>query len=314
MVNESAALRGRILARLRASPEPVSGNELSGELGVSRVAVWKHLEALREAGYGLEAGRSGYRLASDGDFLHPWEFPGREARVVRYERTDSTMDRALELALRSPSCRAIVVAEAQSAGRGRRGRRWASPRGGLFATLVAEPATAPWRAERAAMAGGVALCLALRELTGEPFSLEWPNDVYLAGRKAGGLLVEYLAEGESLRLLDLGLGVNVANRAPGGNAFSLSELPSPAPTRRALLSAFLDRYETLDLEWPGLAEAWTGLSSSPGRTAVSRDDDRRLGRALRVDDEGRLVVELAGGGTASFRPSEARIESKEHAS
>lgn len=313
MVNESAALRGRILARLRASEGPVSGNELAGELGVSRVAVWKHLEALREAGYGLEADRSGYRLAADGDFLYPWEFPGREARIVRYERTDSTMDRALELALRSPAGGAVVLAEAQSAGRGRRGRRWASPPGGLFATLVVQPSTAPWRAERAAMAGGIALCRALRELTGEPFSLEWPNDVYLCGRKAGGLLVEYLAEGESLRLLDLGLGVNVANRAPGEDSISLAELPSPAPSRRALLTAFLDRYESIGLEWPGLAEAWTELSSSPGRRVVSRRDEGRLGRALGIDDEGRLTAELPGGGVAAFRPSEARIESKEKA-
>ena len=309
MVNVAPSPKARILARLRAAEAPVSGEELAAELGSSRVAAWKHLEALREAGYDLESGRAGYRLASEGDFLHPWEFPGREARVRRWERTDSTMDRALELALAEPRCRAIVVAESQDRGRGRSGRRWSSRRGGLFATLVLEPSPRPWRAGLAAVAGGIALCLALRELTGEPFALEWPNDVYLGGRKVAGLLVEYLAEGEELRLLDLGIGVNVANVAPSPVAFSLAELGPRAPTRRALLAAFLDRFEPLGLEGGGLAAAWNGLSSSRGRL-VRDEGGARLGRAVGIDAEGRLEVELDSGGIAPFRPSEASISRK----
>ncbi|MBL8966780.1 MAG: biotin--[acetyl-CoA-carboxylase] ligase [Spirochaetaceae bacterium] len=303
--------KATILERLRASPEPVSGESLAEELGVSRVAVWKQLEALREAGYALEADRSGYRLAAEKDFLYPWEFAGREDRIVRYERTDSTMDRALELALADPGRPAVVVAEAQSAGRGRRGRRWNSPRGGLFATLVVPPELRPWRAERLTMAGAVALCESLRALTGEPFSLAWPNDLFLGGRKAAGLLIEYLVEGDEERLSLLGLGVNVANRAPGEGAFSLAELAAPRPTRRDILSAFLDRFEAIGLEWEGLPAAWNSLSSQAGNPVLSRDDDRRLGRALAVDAEGRLLVGLEGGGEAAFRPGEAKLATKE---
>lgn len=325
MVNTNCSAKRHILARLRAASAgmdgPVSGSDLAEELGMSRVAVWKHLEALREAGYGIVADREGYLLSSDGDFLYPWEFSGRERRIVRYAHTDSTMDRALELALAAPAGGAIVVAETQTAGRGRRRKRWDSPQGGLFATLVLPPSIAPWRAGRAVMGGGIALCLALRELTGEPFTLEWPNDIYLGsqkspdraspGRKAAGLLVEYLVEGEELRLLDLGIGVNVANR-PGRGAFSLEELHGRAPSRRAVLEAFLDRLEALDLESPCLAERWNGLSSACGRMVTSRADACRLGRALGIDDEGRLLVDAAGGTIRAYRPSEARIENKEH--
>jgi BirA family biotin operon repressor/biotin-[acetyl-CoA-carboxylase] ligase len=307
MVNPTSSPKAHILSRLRASGDPVSGSYLADELGMSRVAVWKHLEALRQAGYDLVADREGYRLASEGDFLRPWEFPNRESRIVSYERTDSTMDRALELGLAEPRCGAIVVADSQTSGRGRWRRRWNSSKGGLFATLVLRPSIAPWRADRAAMAGGVALCEALRDLTGERFSLEWPNDVYLAGRKAAGLLVEYLAEGEELRFLDLGIGVNVANRAPGESAISLRDLPGPTPTRRGLLAAFLDRFESIDLEWPGLADAWNALSSSRGKTVESYDGELLPGRAEGMDDEGRLVVSLADGRHAAFRPSEAHI-------
>jgi BirA family biotin operon repressor/biotin-[acetyl-CoA-carboxylase] ligase len=350
MVNARNGAKRHILERLRAALRagsgPVSGSGLAEELGMSRVAVWKHLEALREAGYDIVAERDGYLLASEGDFLYPWEFAGRESRIVRHALTDSTMDRALELALSDPECNAVVVAETQTAGRGRRRKRWDSPRGGLFATLVLSPSLAPWRAERAVIAGGIALCEALRSLTGEAFTVEWPNDVHLAGRKpsaggragqggssrgaacrkatsrkaagrkaagrkAAGLLVEYLAEGEALRLLTLGLGVNVANEASAG-AISLKELGGSVPPRRAVLEAFLDRFEALDLESPGLANCWNGLSSTEGRIVTSRSDGSRLGHALGLDDEGRLLVEAAGGAIRAYRSAEACIENKEH--
>lgn len=319
MVNAKLNPKNHILTRLRAAARAkgyTSGNELADELGISRVAVWKHIETLREAGYAITAEREGYRLATEGDFLHPWEFPGREQRVVRYERTDSTMDRALELALAQSRCRAIVVAEAQTAGRGRRGRRWQSQHGGLFATLVIMPTVAAWKAERAVMAGGIALCQALRQLTGEPFTVEWPNDVHLNGRKAAGLLVEYLAEGENLKLLNLGLGVNVANRAPSPGAISLNELPGAPIPRREVLAAFLDRFEAIDLTCPDLAGNWNALSpqaalSPPsGRIVVSRDEGKRIGYAIGIDDEGRLLVETKNGGIRACRPSEARISGK----
>ena len=314
MVNAKSGAKRHILERLRAALRagsgPVSGSGLAEELGMSRVAVWKHLEALREAGYDIVAEREGYLLASEGDFLYPWEFAGRESRIVRHASTDSTMDRALELALADPGCKAVVVAETQTAGRGRRRKRWDSPRGGLFATLVLTPSLAPWRSERAVIAGGIALCEALRSLTGEAFTVEWPNDVHLAGRKSAGLLVEYLAEGEALRLLTLGLGVNVANEASPG-AISLKELGGSVPPRRAVLEAFLDRFEALDLESPGLADCWNGLSSTEGRIVTARSDGSRLGHALGIDDEGRLLVEAAGGAIRAYRSLEACIENKE---
>lgn len=312
MVNVAPSARSLILARLRSGEGPVSGSSLAEELGTSRVAVWKQIEALRTAGYDLETGHSGYRLASEGDFLFPWEFPGREASVVRFERTDSTMDRALDLALGDAPAGTVVVAESQTKGRGRRGKRWRSPSGGLFATVLDRPALQPWRMDRLAMAGSIALCGALRQLTGEPFTLAWPNDVYLAGRKTAGILVEYLAEGDELRFALLGLGVNVANKAPGEGAFSLAELPSPRPSRRDILASFLDLFEAQDPGRESLAEEWNSLSGGEGRPVVSRIDGRPLGRAAFVDGEGRLVVRLPNGGEDAFRPGEAMLTEKEH--
>lgn len=288
---------------------------------MSRVAVWKHLEALRAAGYPLVAGRGGYSLAEGGDFLHPWEFPGREGRVVRYESTDSTMERALELALRDPLSGAIVLAETQTSGRGRLGRPWKSAPGGLFFTMVLSPGLPPEMAGRVGMAAGLALCRSLRDLLSEPFLLEWPNDLLLGGRKVAGLLYEYLAQGETLRFLNLGVGVNVHNRAPGPAALSLSSLGAaravaspggPAPlARRLILSRFLDLFEALDPADPLLADEWNLLSGSRGRTVLSRRDEGLLGRTLGIDAEGHILVETQAGRTRSYPSSEAFIHDKE---
>lgn len=323
MVNDVCSPKRAILERLRAAAfagdggdapdlKSVSGDELGDELGVSRVAVWKQLESLREAGYAIESSHGGYRLLEDGDFLYPWEFPGREGRVVRFESTDSTMDRALEYALRDPGAGAIVVAESQTAGRGRRGRPWRSPPGGLFFTMVLAPSLPPESAGRLVMAGGIALCRALRGLCGEPFALGWPNDLFLQGKKAAGILPEFLAEGETLRFLDLGIGVNVANGRPMPGTCSLAGLGARGQVpRRDVLSRFLDIFEAMDPAREGLTAEWNSLSSDHGRVVRSRVDGSILGRAVGVDEDGAVIVETAIGKNRSYRPFEAVIAGKE---
>jgi BirA family biotin operon repressor/biotin-[acetyl-CoA-carboxylase] ligase len=318
MVNERARTRGLILSRLRYHDSSLSGERFAEELGLSRVAVWKHIEALRAAGYSISADRSGYHLSEDGDFLYPWEFPGREGRILRREKAKSTMDLALPYALGGSE--AIVVAEEQTRGRGRRGRRWVSERGGLYFTMVLSPPWPPERAQRAIMAAGVALCLAVREASGEEFRLEWPNDIVLGGRKAGGILAEYLAEGDSLRFIDIGVGVNVAKVQAGRDAISLSEVcglssrkdrnNASRTGRRALLQRFLDLFEVEDLDRPCLATEWEALTASVGKSVLSREGGSRLGRAVGIDDHGRILAENRAGVTRPWSPADARIDAK----
>jgi BirA family transcriptional regulator, biotin operon repressor / biotin---[acetyl-CoA-carboxylase] ligase len=313
MVNETIAIRQRLLQRLRTAPGAIGGNTLAEVLGVSRVAVWKHFQTLRGLGYDIRSSRSGYRLASDGDFIHPWEFAGREDRVVHLASVRSTMEHAREMALEDARCGAVVVAERQTAGRGRRGRQWASPIGGLFFTLVLAPTLAPEHAARVVMAGTIALCRTLRHLTGAPFQIEWPNDIYLRGRKVAGLLADYLVEGGVLRFLNLGVGTNVANRAPGSGAISLADVTGPSRrlSRRLVLERFLDHFEALDLLDGAMHEEWRRLSGSVGREVVVDQGGRSVGRAAGIDQEGRLVVERRGGGRGVFWPGEVRLRSKE---
>ncbi|MCX7024650.1 MAG: biotin--[acetyl-CoA-carboxylase] ligase [Spirochaetes bacterium] len=308
MVNTVAATRRRIIERLAGSERPISGNSLSAELGMSRVAVWKHINVLREAGYPVESGRSGYRMGDRPDFLYPWEFPGREDRVVHYDRTDSTMNRALELAMRGNANGAIVVAETQTAGRGRGGRTWRSNKGGLFFTMVLKPGLPVREARAPAARALLALCVCLRELAGEPFRPVWPNDVWLGSRKVAGILGEYLVSGETILTYDLGVGVNVANRAPEGLGVSLSELPAFSGGRRAVLQAFLDRFESPE---PGTAAEWNALAGDERRHALSVPGGNRLGRAVGVDERFRLLVERPDGSLMACEPGDASLEHRE---
>ncbi len=325
MVDEITNPRTYILGRLRdLGGAPLSGQILAEELALSRAAVWKHVEALRGAGYGVVSERGGYRLEGDGDFLYPWEFPGLERHIVRYERTESTMDRALELALSGARDKTVVVAETQSSGRGRRGRSWRSERGGLFCTVVRRPGHSDaggepgWpsgflasalppssRAQLGVEAAAAALCLALRDLSNEPFKTSWPNDVMLNDAKAAGILAEFLATTEELRILDLGVGANVANRG-GEGTVSLADLGSPSG-RRELLTAFLSRLEEL---WANSSPeaAWNTLSGDAGKPVRSAVDGSSLGRAVAVGPDGRLVVETRGGKIRSFGPAEALLD------
>ena len=136
MLTRQSGTKARLLAGLRATREPVSGEAISASLGVSRVAVWRHIRSLQALGYRIEAGRRGYLLQTGTDLLLPWEFPRLAHRLVWTAQTGSTMDEARRLAERGRGNGMVVVAEQQSRGRGRNGRAWSSGGGGLYATFL----------------------------------------------------------------------------------------------------------------------------------------------------------------------------------
>ena len=313
MVNERHSTRSLLLKRLRQGEGFVQGTRICDELGISRVAVWKQVEALKGCGYRIDSDHRGYRLAQDGDFIQAWEFPEFEDLVVHYEHTDSTMDRALSLALEGGGREWIVVAESQKHGRGRRGRSWKSDPGGLFCTLVLYPKFGIDGYMKPLLAAGVALCETVRELTGGEATLEWPNDLYAGGKKIAGLLPEFLGSGEGFRFFNLGVGVNVDNRVAEGSQANLRSLSGKRVTRRELLRRFVERlepYKKADFSQPYLASRWWGLSSSAGRTAVGEDGEI-LGRVCGVGADGSIILETSHGASKSCGIGAATIIDKE---
>ncbi len=210
----------RVLAALRrVGGRTCSGASVSSELGVSRAQIWKDVESLRVQGYTIEATPGdGYRLAGIPDLLLPEEIDaGLEtrwlARDLRWlETTDSTNRVALDLARAGAAHGATVVAEAQTAGRGRLGRAFYSPsRKNHYGSSILRPRLATAEAPPWILASAVAVAEAVEQTVGDSGAVEikWPNDVLLGGLKTSGILMELSAEATQVVFLVLGIGVNL---------------------------------------------------------------------------------------------------------
>ncbi len=292
----------------------VSGEAISGKLGLTRAAVWKHVNALRAQGYRIDAVPArGYRLAEVPDRLTPLELRpllnthdiGRELHW--YEEIGSTNDRAKELAEAGAEHGEVVVAEAQTAGRGRRGRPWVSPpRKNLYLSVVLRPDLAPARASELTLVASLAVCDALRQ-AGVEAGIKWPNDVLASGKKIAGILTELAAEADRVHWVVVGVGVNVNAGAEDfpeelrDEATSvLVERGTPAPRAlfaAACLTALEDWVDRHAEEGFGVVrDAWRERSVTLGREVLVRTDGREIaGTAVDIDALGALLVRGTAG-------------------
>jgi len=290
----------RVLGSLREAEGTLSGEKLSKELGVSRVAVWKHVQELRRQGYVVGSSNSGYRLLGAPDLLLPGEFPGWESRIHHFQEVDSTMRLARELAASAAEEGTIVVAETQSQGRGRLDRTWQSPRGGVYMTVITRPHIQPRHAPRVNLLASVSVASVLRQALGVSATVKWPNDVLVDGRKVCGILSEMEAECDAVRYVNVGIGMNVSVPVWAGaaKAVSLSELVT-GPVRRAEIARRVvkDLLQRLpDVASTRALDAWRALSETIGRqVSVQQGEEVVSGMAVDVDESGALVVRAGSG-------------------
>jgi BirA family biotin operon repressor/biotin-[acetyl-CoA-carboxylase] ligase len=303
----------RLLAWLRAAAGPLSGEELARRLGCSRAAVWKRMAALRRRGYGIEARRAaGYVLAGVPDRLGPAELAphlrGAWRRVHWHAEVDSTQRVARELARAGAPEGTTVVAERQTAGRGRLGRQWHSPAGvNLYCSIVLRPALPPAAVPQIALVAGVAVAAAVEEETGRRPAIKWPNDVLLDGRKVAGILTEMDAEVDRVHHVIAGIGVNLNApasafpRALRAKAASLASITRRRVDRAAftgrLLAALEARYgRFLTVGFPGVRSEWESYSYLTGvAVRVVSPDGEVGGRVLGLEDDGALRLAGADG-------------------
>ena len=214
----SAESHAEILRLLKETADGyLSSARLSAQLGISRAAIWKQIGALREQGYAIDALPSkGYRLNAGPDRLLSEEIQdglkttiiGRE--IVYFAETDSTNHRAALLAEAGAKDGTVIVAEAQSADKGRLGRRWTSPAGvNLYLSIILRPAIAPRSAPLLTFLSSLATARTIELESGLRPTVKWPNDVLLDGCKVAGLLNEMNAETERVNYVILGIGVNL---------------------------------------------------------------------------------------------------------
>ncbi|NOZ95368.1 MAG: biotin--[acetyl-CoA-carboxylase] ligase [Acidobacteria bacterium] len=274
-----------------------SGTELARELGVSRVAVWKRIQRLREMGYPVEAHpKRGYRLVEEAPApgVLAARLPRRPAGSYRYLGvTASTQEDLRRWAAHGAPSGALVVAEGQTAGRGRRGRRWQSPPSkGLYCSVLLRGLPVG-KLPLLGLAGGVALA----EATGVG-RVKWPNDILGPdGAKVGGVLMEAQTNGEEAHVVILGLGVNLEPADLPDHAAALSRYSRVS--RTDLLVAFVQRLEHwLDrLDRPGeVLAAWRRRDVTLGHQVRVRTRQGVVeGRAVGVRTDGTFVVRPMSG-------------------
>ncbi|WP_255191172.1 biotin--[acetyl-CoA-carboxylase] ligase [Natronobeatus ordinarius] len=281
---------------------PVPGPELAESNGVSRAAVWKHVEELREAGFEVESGPRGYELVGVAEYNGPAIEYGLEApfSIEYHESIGSTNDRARELATDGETD-VVVLAGEQTGGRGRLEREWSSPAGGVWASVVYRPDVPPARAPLFTFAAAVATANAARE-AGVDARIKWPNDVVVpvddegGYEKLAGILTEMEAETDRVEWLVVGIGVNAdidAETLPAG-ATSIRE-QAGAFDRRVFVQRLLEQFHAQrDLE--GVIDDWRDLALTLGqRVRLELPEDVLEGDAVDVTATGALVVETADG-------------------
>jgi BirA family transcriptional regulator, biotin operon repressor / biotin---[acetyl-CoA-carboxylase] ligase len=227
-------------------------------------------------------------------------------RLVSYDTVGSTNDEAKRLARGGAGEGTVVWALRQTAGRGRRGRRWASPPGNLYASFVLCPHCSPARAAQLCFVAALAVGDALREVAPDPATIayKWPNDVLIDGRKIAGLLIETeIGEGAVLAVFVVGIGINLAS-APSGAEFqatSVAALGREAPSPGAMLGLLAAHFDAWLKRWrtAGFApvrSAWLAGAASLGLPIRVRLDSTELhGRFRDIDGEGILLLDTADG-------------------
>ncbi len=205
-----------ILRTLRESEGSVSGQELSERIGISRTAVWKHIRALEEEGYEIEAvNRLGYRLVGVPDTIASQEVGSRlttqrMGKEIRYfSQIDSTNQYAKRIAEEGASDGMLIIADEQTAGKGRSGRHWVTPPGEAIAfTLILRPKLTTDRISMVTLVMGLAVVHAINALYDLKAGIKWPNDAVVGGKKICGILTEMSAEISQIHYIVIGVGIN----------------------------------------------------------------------------------------------------------
>ena len=214
-------MKEEILRLLRSADGYISGQELCNRFGVSRTAVWKTINQLKEAGYEIEAQQNkGYRLMAAPDLMTEAEIKSLmhtewvAKEVLYFDTIDSTNTKAQELAEKGYPSGTLVVADKQESGKGRRGRSWVSPSGtGIFMTLMIKPDINPNNASMLTLVAALAVAKAITSVTGEEALIKWPNDIVVNGKKVCGILTEMNAQFDYINHIVVGIGINVHNES-----------------------------------------------------------------------------------------------------
>lgn len=304
-------MKNKILKLLKESDEFLSGEKISEEFGVTRAAIWKSINSLKEEGYEIESiSRKGYRLLSSPDILSYEEIKGYlntsfiGNKVYYYDSIDSTNKMAKDIAY-SEEEGVVLVAEEQVLGRGRLGRAWESPKKkGIYFSIILKPQVPPSKIAKLTLIGAAAVSLALDEM-GIDSQIKWPNDIVINGKKICGILTEMSSELNMINYVVLGIGINVnleeeeISEDIRHKATSLKIESKNEVDRKRLLGTVLNKFEELYILFKDDGEISQALEVCRNKSAVIGKEilvvngaSKRLGKAIDIDEEGELLVEF----------------------
>jgi BirA family biotin operon repressor/biotin-[acetyl-CoA-carboxylase] ligase len=305
----------RVLTFLKThNTEYLSGQDLSDVLRISRVAVWKHIKKIQLLGYTVESKqKEGYKLTANSDLLLPWEIiSGIKTKVLGqqayyFESIDSTQNQALKMANDSKNNGTIIIAEKQTGGKGRLGRKWISPKGGIWLSIILHPKFDISITTLFPIASSLALSYAIEKICKINPELKWPNDLTIKGKKVAGMLVDATFESNRIENLVLGVGINfkidvkkiekILKKTP--NYYGVASLNKDC-NALALVQCFLLElekiYELLNTkQTTKIIAEWTKRSSTIGKKVeIDTINGKIKGKAIKIDGDGGLLIKDKG--------------------
>ena len=293
--------------------EYLSGQDLSDVLKISRVAIWKHIEKIRSLGYRIDSKQKrGYKFVNRTEKLLPWEittkikskFIGR--RIYYFDEIDSTQNYALQISNNKNENGTVIVAEKQTDGKGRLNRKWYSPEGGIWLSVIIHPEFQISDATIIPLAASLALCESIKKVHKIKTDVKWPNDITIDGKKVAGMLIDTSIQGNKVENLVLGIGINFAvniqqiekrlKNSP--NFYGVTSLfpEKNRPSKIELLVQFLLELEKvinslIKGKNTQIIRDWSKHTNMFGKTiSVNTGNGKISGIAKKIDSDGALII------------------------
>ena len=293
--------------------EYLSGQDLSDVLRISRVAIWKHIKKIQELGYTVESKQKlGYKLTLNSDALLPWEITsGLKTKKIGkkayyFDSIDSTQSQAIKMSEDSANDGTVIIAAKQTGGKGRLGRKWISPKGGIWFSVILHPKFDISTITLFPIASSLALSYAIEKTFKITPELKWPNDLTVKGKKVAGMLVDASLESNKIESLVLGVGINfdvdikqiekILKDTP--NFYGVSSLSEqkkkvkPKTLVQTFLAELEKIYELLNAkQTKNIISEWTKRSSTIGKKVeLDTIDGKIKGEAIKIDEDGALMI------------------------
>jgi len=299
-------MKSKILEILEKKGDYVSGEEISKDLGISRAAIWKHIKKLRELGYEIDSKTNeGYKLIRSPEKQIQFELERMldtktiGKKILFFEEVDSTNNKAKQIALEEKEG-TVVISEMQTSGRGRRGREWHSPKGGIYVSFILKPNMSPEKAPQITLVSSLALVEALDSMFQKlNAKIKWPNDVLISGKKISGILTELSSDMEKINYIVVGVGVNIStgiNNLPE-NATSLKLEMNQDISVKLFLKSFLEHYDSIYQEYLNgsidqIIKRWKNNSDTLGKKVkIIGINETYEGLAKDIDENGALILQ-----------------------